>query len=484
VRRLLLAALALALVAAPASAAPKFVPNDPLYARQWYLVQDHAFDFWSQLPVDLTPVRVAVIDSGIDDTHPEFAGRILAEKSFVGGSVADTQGHGTFVAGEIAAATNNALGIAGIAFPAELLIAKVVEPDGTISPDVEARAIRWAVDQGARVINLSLGGLRDPGHPERDTYSRQEEQAIEYARSSNVVVVAAVGNGDEAPSSPWPYASYPAALPHVLGVSALSQDGNVPGFSNRDAIYNDISAPGDGIISTFPHQLTAERPACTDQGYSDCGPPEYRDAQGTSFAAAQVAAAAALLISERFDLTSDQVTSLLEHTALDVNPATGCPRCARGRDLLSGWGRLDIAAALQAATTGPLPEADHFEPNDDAGTSSYPIYGVRRSLRATIDYWDDPVDVYRVRMLAGQRLVAQVRGAQGESLALALWKPGTKTVLGLGAALGHRRAIYAARNGPTVGFSYRARVGGWFYVEVKITSPGYGGYTIQLTKAR
>ena len=92
-------------------------------------------------------------------------GRIAAPQSFVGGGITDRQGHGTFVAGLIAAAADNGEGIAGIAFPAQLLIAKVVRSDGTISPEAEAKAIRWAADNGARVINLSLGGLRDPIRP-------------------------------------------------------------------------------------------------------------------------------------------------------------------------------------------------------------------------------------------------------------------------------------------------------------------------------
>ena len=108
----------------------------------------------------------------------------------------------------------------------------------------EAEAIRWAVDAGARVINLSIGGLRDPFNPKRDTFSRVEASAINYAVSRGAVLVAAVGNSDDAPQAPWPFASYPAALPHVLGVSALSPTGNVPQFSDRDRIYNDISAPG------------------------------------------------------------------------------------------------------------------------------------------------------------------------------------------------------------------------------------------------
>src|SRR5262249_50258422 len=155
----------------------------------------------------------------------------------------------------------------------------------------------------ARVINLSLGGVRDPRHPARDTFSPEEAAAVAYAWSKGAVLVAAVGNGDEAFSQPWPYASYPAALPHVIGVSALTPNGNVPQCANRDPIYNDISAPGMGLFSTFPLALTAARPSCVNQGYSDCGTDDYRNPEGTSFAAPQVSAAAAVLFAVNPNLT-------------------------------------------------------------------------------------------------------------------------------------------------------------------------------------
>jgi len=134
-----------------------FTPGDPLATRQWYLGRVRAFDAWATMP-SLVTVRVAVIDSGIDADHPEFQNQIAGGRSFVGGPwQKDINGHGTFVAGEIAAALNNGQGIAGIAFTARLLVAKVVRPDGTIAPDDEARAIRWAVANGAQVINMSFG---------------------------------------------------------------------------------------------------------------------------------------------------------------------------------------------------------------------------------------------------------------------------------------------------------------------------------------
>ena len=172
---------------------------------------------------------MAVIDSGIDATHPEFAGKIADAKSFVGGSArVDDEGHGTFVAGLIAAGVDNAVGIAGMSPSAELLVAKVVNGDDLIDVEAEVKAIHWAVENGAQVINMSLGGFRDPRDPDRDAFSPLEAAAIGWAHGKGVVIVAAVGNSDEAPTAPWPFASYPAALPHVLGVSALARDGSVP----------------------------------------------------------------------------------------------------------------------------------------------------------------------------------------------------------------------------------------------------------------
>ncbi|PYO39963.1 MAG: hypothetical protein DMD33_19220, partial [Gemmatimonadetes bacterium] len=266
-KRAALAALGLGLaVTGVAAARPSFTPSDPLAARQYYLTQDHAFDaFGDTLPI-LNPVRVAIIDSGLDSTHPEFfpaAKKIWAAKTFVATDWnKDEQGHGTFIAGEIAAAVDNGEGIAGIAFPAQLIIAKIAGAEGTIDIDDEAAAIRWAADRGAQVINLSIGGLRDPTNPSDDMFSPTEASAIEYAYRHGAVIVAAVGNSDEAPRQPWPWASYPAALPHVIGVSALTQAGNVPTFSDRDKIYNDISAPGQGIFSTLPFSLTKQHPSC------------------------------------------------------------------------------------------------------------------------------------------------------------------------------------------------------------------------------
>lgn len=471
-----LAALALA------SSAAAFTPTDPLASKQWYLQDDHAFDAWPDAPPTLlNPVKVAIVDSGIDCTLPDFAGRIADVRSFVGGDpCTDTEGHGTFVAGIIAANMDNE-GIVGMAYTSQLLVAKVVKADGTIPLAAEASAIRWAADSGARVINLSLGGVRDPVHANRDTYSQLEADAVAYANAKGALVVAAVGNGDEAAYEPYPYASYPAALPHVLGVSALTHAGNVPDYSNRDPVFNDISAPGSGIFSTFPSQLTALRPTCVDQGYSDCGTDDYRNPEGTSFAAPQVTAAAAVLFSLAPTLTSAQVAYLLEHSTDDVSAATGCPRCALGRDPLSGWGRLDVAKAV-GALSGPLPPADLFEPNDNAGTLAHVLWGRAQHFTATLDYYDDPVDVYRVELRKTQTLKIAVDASwAGANVSVELWRPGTRRV-DVPTTVRKLRAAQSVRMGATPHLAFRAPATGWYYVEVKAASPGFGAYSLKLAK--
>lgn len=460
-----------------------FVPTDPLFAKQWYLQQIRAFDAWTALPPPFNPrVRVAVIDSGIDATHPDLVGRIESGKSFVGGSWRkDTHGHGTFIAGIIAAETGNAEGISGIGLGTDLLVAKVVREDGSISLEAEALAIKWAVRQGARVINLSFGGVRDPANRKRDTFSRLEAEAIEWAVRHGVVVVAAVGNGDQAPSMPWSYASYPAALPHVIGVSALARDGSVPTFSNRDARFNDIAAPGVEIFSTLPKPLTSQRSTCPLQGYSECGPLEFRKAEGTSFAAPQVAAAAALMLSVDPELRAEQVSSLLTRSADDATPLTGCKRCDYDRDSLTGWGRLDVTAALESLRDAPSIALDAYEPNDDAGARAWPLGAGRSHVLASVDYWDDRADVYRVKLERGEGLRASVRGSAGTDMNLMLWEPGVRRI---GTPASRRLlAARSARPGAVESVAYRAPVTGWYFVQVSMREEGAGAYSLRLARS-
>jgi subtilisin family serine protease len=467
----------------PALAAA-FPNTEPLAPQEWYLDADNAWSFWPSVP-KLAPIRVAVIDSGIDGGHPEFRGRIVAAKSFVGGSpYVDEQGHGTFVAGEIAARPFNGEGIAGLAFNAELLVAKVVKPDGTVSLQSEADAIRWAVNHGARVVNLSLGGVRDPLNPRLDTYSSLEERAVEYAYSKHAVVVAAVGNGPQSPATPWPFAGYPAALPHVIGVSAVREDGSVPAYSNRDSLYNDLAAPGDAILSTIPRNLEERQPACAGHPYSDCGPAEFRGAIGTSFAAPQVSAAAALVLGVDPKLAPDQVSWLLERSAVDDDPSSGCAECSPGRDRFTGWGRLDIANALTVLTTATaLPRADRYEPNDDAGAAAHALPPLPRAIDATLDYWDDDLDVYRVRLARGQRLFARLASAANARIAMTLWRPGTQHVQGETVKPANIAAT-ARRVGSQRRLSFRAPFGGTYYISLRLASPRRDPVAYRLAVAR
>jgi hypothetical protein len=458
-----------------------FTPNDPLVNRQWYLGRIHAFDAWPQLP-PLESVRVAVLDSGVDSAHPDLQSQIADGRSFVSSSwESDTNGHGTFVAGEIAAATNNGTGIAAVGFPVELLIAKIVRADGTISPDAEARAIRWAVDRGARVINMSFGGVRDPHDKSLDTYSPLEAAAVQYAVSKGVLVVAAVGNADSAPTEPWGYAGYPAALPHVLGVSSMNRDGTVPNFSNRDARYVDIAAPGEEIFSTLPIALTAaSRPGCLPRGYSDCGPMEFRRGEGTSFSAPQVSGAAALLFATDPGLQAEQASTILTRTAVDSDRDTGCLRCSTNRDPLTGWGLLDVSSAV-GALDSPLPDPDRYEANDRVSTAAT-VWGRKgQRIQATIDYWDDREDIYKIKVRRSQKLVARLRGPAGANSDLFLWRPGTTSIGG--SAVDQRFLAAQSRSpGSLDKIKLRVRRGGWYYLVVKIASPGSGKYTLRYRK--
>jgi hypothetical protein len=359
-------------------------------------------------------------------------------------------------------------------------VAKVVRDDGTVSPRTEAKAIRWAVNLGAKVINISLGGVRDPADRHHSGFSLVEQRAVEYATAHGALVVASVGNNPFRGGDRWPFAAYPAALSHVVGVGSYGRDGDVSSFSNRDDVYVDLVAPGEDVFSLFPRALTAKNASCPEQGYSSCGPKEYKRAAGTSFSAPQVSAAAATLFGLRPSLTPDQVSWLLERNAVDATPANGCDACSDGRDSLTGWGKLNIAATIRAARADEEPPADRLEPNDDVPIG-HGIQGLRRHIRATIDYWDDRVDVYRIKLRRGQRLTAVARTAPGLDVSLVLWKPALTTLADASSDLRARRSIH----GPGVPekLRYRARRTGWYSLEVTLAKPGFGAYRLKIRRS-
>ncbi|WP_432574482.1 S8 family peptidase [Kineococcus sp. SYSU DK005] len=253
-------------------------------------------------------VTVAVLDSGVDPTAPDLAGRVLPGANLAAGT--DIGTHGTQVATVVAGARGNAHGAIGVAPEVEVLPVRVCTPDGCAG-DAVARGILWAADHGAEVLNLSLGG---------ETYSRVTADAVQYAIGKGVVVVASAGNSGDRGNP----VEYPASYPGVVSVSASAAGGGAaPWAQHNDSV--DLSAPGEQVVVGGP----------AAEGHA------YFLARGTSFSAPQVAAAAALVRSVNTTATAAQVEGFLE--------ATAAPRPSWPAGY--GAGMLDVAAAVRAAAT-------------------------------------------------------------------------------------------------------------------------------------
>lgn len=283
--------------------------GDPLRPQQWALDALQIESAWSaSTGVD---VDIAVVDSGVSGDHPDLAPKVCSGVAFLGSDgvarlgqgATDGNGHGTHVAGIAAAGTGDRTGTAGVAPSARIMPVRVLGADGTGSSADVARGITWAVDHGAEVINVSLGG----------GYSSAVDLAVDYAERQGVLVVAASGN-----AGPNGARNYPAALDDVLAVASHDQSGAVSSFSTQGD-YVDLSAPGSGIISTYPDGRWASM-------------------SGTSMATPHVAGAAALLLAAQPELTPAQLRARLRATATDA----GAP----GFDVAHGWGRLDLLDAL------------------------------------------------------------------------------------------------------------------------------------------
>jgi hypothetical protein len=164
------------------------------------------------------------------------------------------------------------------------------------------------------------------------------------------------------------------------------------------------------------------------------------------------------------------VAWLLERTADDENASNGCSECPVGRDAFTGWGRLDVAAALTRATDGtPLPQPDAYEPNDNAGTWAHALPPLPHTISATLDYWDDDVDVYRVALHAGQRLFARLTQESAGRVGLVLWRPGTVDVSGEHAKPADRIAT-GTRVAGQLRLGFRAKVAGTYYIEARLNA--------------
>jgi len=277
-----------------------------------------------------TDTIIAILDSGINRDHPEFTDRVLAGHDFINADddPADDHGHGTHVAGIAAAALNNEQGGAGICPQCMILPVKVLDGGNKGTWGSVAAGIYYAVDQDARVINLSLGAT---------VSSRTLEDAIAYAEAHGVLVVASAGNA----ASSIPY--YPAALPYVIAVGATNDSDEQWPLSN-EGDHLDLSAPGYRIYSTY-HDLTQ------NGGYALMS--------GTSMASPFVTGLVGLLASFAPALTGAEICEIMLTTADDL----GEP----GKDTLYGYGRVNVYQALVAANGGvePTDPSGDNPPDDD-----------------------------------------------------------------------------------------------------------------------
>ncbi|MCO5175905.1 MAG: S8 family serine peptidase [Thermomicrobiales bacterium] len=306
-------------------------PSDPDYAQQSeWLQQIRAPQAWDITTGDANdpdrtdPVIVAVIDSGVSPTQPDLVNRLVEGYNAIDGSsnTADMDGHGTHVAGLIAAQGGNDYGTAGVAMDVRIMPIRVVSDDGSIDVALEIAGIYWAVDNGADVINLSLGS---------DEYVQAERDAVRYARDNGVVVVAAGGNSVSV-------ISYPANYSEAIAVGVVAPDGNPANFTSRVSRI-DIAAPGVSLFSPGWDALYGDYWA--DVFYSNNKP-----VSGTSFSSAIVSGAAALIKAVQPGIGAEDVRTILTSTASD----SGDPGPQAG----TGAGLLDLEAALRAAVYGEI----------------------------------------------------------------------------------------------------------------------------------
>lgn len=313
--------------------APAAVPGG---AYQWQYTTTRAHEVPQQVSRAAVAVTIGVVDSGADITAPDIQAKQASTYNAIDGSadVRDTVGHGTFVASLAAGSASNGEGVAGIAGESRLIVVKA-SSHGLFTDFELAAAIIHAVDRGARVINLSLGGTR---------YSPTEQRAILYAASKDVLLVAAAGN-EFLQGNP---VEYPAALLQPVGsngqggiglsVGATTMTGERAPFSNTGS-YISLAAPGDNVFGALSKSAPAKRWPRVPLPGSAAG--LYGYSSGTSFAAPQVAGAAALVWGANSLLSARQVADVLKETASGHgawNPELG-------------YGVIDIAAAVQRAKT-------------------------------------------------------------------------------------------------------------------------------------
>ncbi len=340
------------LLVAPASAAT----NDPLRPQEWGMDQIKAEEAW---PASTgAGMVVAVVDSGVDLTHPDLAANLVPGATFIdcpgGGPCGngdwkgpdgvgqELDAHGTHVSGTIAAVTNNGIGIAGVAPDAKVMPIKSLE-DGSGSFEDIAAGIRYAADNGANVINLSIGALPGVQALTITGIESSVTEAIAYADSKGILVVAAAGNES------FPVCDTPAFEPGALCVTSTTREETPSWFSNG-AVKPDmfaVAAPGgaglffceDDIVSTVPQ----------GQGSAVCGESDYDYYAGTSMATPHVSGVGALLFAQ--GRTLDNVKAALIETARTPGVGTGFFTTSYGHGIVDAL----AATGYEGAGTAPAP---------------------------------------------------------------------------------------------------------------------------------
>lgn len=279
--------------------------NDPYYENQWYIGKTKLDKAWTQIENPGTLVTIAVLDTGIDENHEDLSSKILANGYNFGDnnqSLTDYAGHGTAVAGVIAAQINNNLGIAGVVGNQNIKILplKIQDFRGSMYVSYAVLAIDYAIEQKVDIINISSGS---------DYYSEVYNQAIQKAINNGIIVVASAGNGGHSGNPLF----YPATFEGVISVGSTDVNDEVSIFSEHNE-YVDFVAPGEDILTTIPND-------------------DYMELDGTSFSAPYVAGICGIIKSIKSDYNSQEIQNLLEETALDLGE--------EGKDNYYGNGRIN-----------------------------------------------------------------------------------------------------------------------------------------------
>lgn len=291
-------------------------PNDPLLTQQWAYDELRFRKAWMHEAGATSPVLVGVIDTGVEETHPDLEGRLVPGRDFVNGDdfPDDEHGHGTGVSGIVAANTDNREGIAGMSWGAKVMPLQACHPSGSCSMFAVSQAITWAAAHDARVVNLSLGG----GMP---SCARTLQAAAEFAEARRTLLVASTGNSAQQGNP----TSYPAACEGFMAVGATNAFDEWAMFSDYGP-HVSVTAPGAAIMTSWSSETSSK----SMRGYAIV--------DGTSFAAPHVAGLAALLFSQHPDWTPAEVRTRIERTAVDLGP--------EGHDDWFGHGRIDLVKAL------------------------------------------------------------------------------------------------------------------------------------------